>query len=498
MEGLTHARWQQLAARLGPRRWLVAAAAAVLLLAAGTALRGVVANPDATGPTVVVRRGPFEVYVQATAQLDARQSVTLSSDLPSNAAKIISLAPEGSAVSAGDLVVAFDPAPFELEVRKLENDLNDARLALGQAEAELQLLLQAGNQAKADAAEGVSALELNLRSLQEGDRPLRLAKARNDVVSARATAARAKEELSAQQEMFEAGFGSRAMVEEAQAANAEAENALALAEQSLEILGRVSLPGEIESARLELASKRRQRDASEQALLQQMAKQNALLLRARSAVAEIERLVAVAQEQLQKTRLVAPVSGFVVYKKVPVGGETRKVQVGDSVWNKQGFIVIPDMGSLIATVTVPEQEIGRVAPGQRVRLLPDAYPGLELAGAVTSVGMLATDEAPAAAGPGTGFEVRIGVDGVDARLRPGMRARATILTGSHGDVVHVPVEAVFYEQGKPVCFVWSWGAARRRDVQLGDTDGSYVVIRDGVEAGDRLLLTYPLDAGSRG
>ena len=43
-------------------------------------------------PTARVTQGPFEIHVNAAATIDARQSVTLSSDLPSNKAKLLYLA----------------------------------------------------------------------------------------------------------------------------------------------------------------------------------------------------------------------------------------------------------------------------------------------------------------------------------------------------------------------------------------------------------------------
>jgi multidrug resistance efflux pump len=468
------------------QRWYLLLAAAVGLAVLAGLGRSPLAGPADDTLTVAVSEGPFELQVSGTAVLDARQSVTLSSELPSNSGKLIWLVPDGALVKRGDIVARFDPAAFEAEVRDLERDLADAQAALMQAEAELQLQVQVGREGQAAADQAITSSSLRLKSLSDADRPLRLAQARNDVLAARTAAARAAEEHAAQQEMFEGGFGSRAMVDEAAAAEAEAGSQLALAQRALEVLEKVSLPGEIQQARLELESKQRERRYLEQANLQSLAKQNALLLRARSAVDELAGSVAAARARLALTSLAAPVPGFVVYKKVSVNGETRKVQIGDSVWNRHGFMVIPDMSALVATLNVPEQDVGRVAPGQPARLRPAAYPDLELAGSVESVGALAADGAE-----GNLFQVRLAVRGADARLRPGMRAEASVVTGRHEDVLRAPVEAVFFDRGEALCFVWSWGAPRRQRVVLGDSDGQYVIVREGLDRGDRLLLTWP-------
>ena len=61
--------------------------------------------------------------------LQALRSVTYASTIQSNQAKIVALAPEGKLVQKGDLLILFDAAPFEEEIRR-----NQALLAQAQAD----------------------------------------------------------------------------------------------------------------------------------------------------------------------------------------------------------------------------------------------------------------------------------------------------------------------------------------------------------------------------
>ena len=94
--------------------------------------------------------------------------MTYASTIQSNQAKIVALAPEGKLVQKGDLLILFDAAPFEEEIRK-----NQALLA--QAEAELlkareDLKLQAiQNQEELLAARlRVEKSDLEMKDVQEG------------------------------------------------------------------------------------------------------------------------------------------------------------------------------------------------------------------------------------------------------------------------------------------------------------------------------------------
>jgi len=77
-----------------------------------------------------VREGPFRVSLIESGTLQALRSVTYASTIQSNQAKIVALAPEGKLVQKGDLLILFDSAPFEEEIRR-------GQAALAQAEADL-------------------------------------------------------------------------------------------------------------------------------------------------------------------------------------------------------------------------------------------------------------------------------------------------------------------------------------------------------------------------
>ena len=89
------------------------------------------------------------------------------------------------------------------------------------------------------------------------------------------------------------------------------------------------------------------------------------------------------------------------------------------------------------------------------------------------------------------FDLEIDVEDADPRLRPGLSAKITILVEKMDDVVYAPVEAIFHENGKTIAYVKRGRHAEAVEVVCGNSNDKYVVIRDGLEPGDRVLLAQP-------
>lgn len=96
-------------------------------------------------PTIRVEAGPFVRRVPAEGALRAVKAtpIFVPPGVP-GPFRVGWLAPDGSRVEAGDVVVRFDPSEIEKELRSAEDDLKDARLRMDkeevQAGAELEKL----------------------------------------------------------------------------------------------------------------------------------------------------------------------------------------------------------------------------------------------------------------------------------------------------------------------------------------------------------------------
>lgn len=441
-------------------------------------------------PTAKVKRGSFSIYVVESATLDAKTSVTLSSELPSNQAKVLYLVPEGDLIQHGEIVAKFDPAPFEEAIQKLENEIKEEQAKLVQAQAEASL--QAGeNQGRLDnLAYQIKLAEIQLNNLKKSNMPLREAQAKQELSKAQAEYQTAKGEQATQEELFEQGFTKAKSLKEARD-NAQDKLALyRIKQRNYRSLKEVTLPAELKRAQLKLENSRVELESYRLANVQRTQKQKAIIQRSENKIDSLKQNLERAHGNLSKTVVKAPVSGIVLYKTMSISNEKRKPQVGDSLWNRQSFAVIPDLSSLVAYTNIRESEVGKLAEGQQTTVQPEAYPRLSLSGTVASIGTLASGEDDAASGANH-FRVRIALDEIDPKLRPGMTAKVSILARSYEDVLQLPVEAVFYRGQESVCFLWRDGSPRAVTLDLGENDGNYVVVNAGLEEGQEVMLTYP-------
>ena len=121
-------------------------------------------------PTVVVKRGRLDMKVYTEGELHARRSTMIVAPSVSGTLRIIRLAPTGSHVHSGDVVVEFDPSEQEYNLQENRYDLDEASQEIGKA--------------KADAAVQAAKDEVELLKAKFDVRRAELEVSKNELVSA--------------------------------------------------------------------------------------------------------------------------------------------------------------------------------------------------------------------------------------------------------------------------------------------------------------------------
>jgi HlyD family secretion protein len=470
--------------RQRPRR--AAALAAALVLAALLLYVLLGGDPAGDVATATVREGSFRVTIVEGGTLQALRSVTYASAIQSNQAKVVAMASEGKLVQKGDLLILFDAAPFEEEIRRSQAQLAQAEADLEKARQDLKLQAIQNSEDLAVARQKVERSDLELKDVEQGKGRLKEEEAAAAVTNAERELKKAEDAFEDLKPLLAEGFITKLELDQVVA---KAREDLVLAKRRRDSLVNFGRPLEVSQARSDALLTKDSVRQLESAAAFKVDQKKAAIGAAESRIQEASSKLALAQQQLARTEVRADVPGIVVYREVFFGSEQRKPQVGDQVWANQPLLILPDISKMVVETKVRETDIHKVEKNQKVRIHVEAYPDLELSGTVTLIGTLAQEEKERRGAKF--FGVTVQVNESDARLRPGMTARVEIQVEERAKALSVPLEAVFEREGRSFCYVVEGRQVRPREVVLGPSNQDFVVVENGLRRGDRVCLRDP-------
>lgn len=182
---------------------------------------------------------------------------------------------------------------------------------------------------------------------------------------------------------------------------------------------------------------------------------------------------ALAHKSLADTKVRAPFAGLVV---------ERKVSVGDFVTRGMKVATVVRITPLRVELSVPEQAVGQIAAGQRVRLLVDAYPGRIFDGRVRYV-------SPALRADQRALVAEAITANTDAVLKPGMFVTAEVELPATTPSLMVPSAAIQSSAGFSHVFVVRGDRVQQRLITPGAVVGDRTEVLNGLVAGETVALS---------
>ena len=185
--------------------------------------------------------------------------------------------------------------------------------------------------------------------------------------------------------------------------------------------------------------------------------------------------LAAAERNLADATVVSPIDGEITRRHVDMG---ELIQPGDLLFD------IVDIREVKVLMYVSEQDVTRLRQGQQAVLEVDGYPGLKFHGKLHTISAEADSETRT-------FPVEILVrnDGRPEKLLPGFIGRVGIRGRVFENAILIPEEVVVIRDGNPTVYVVASDTTSARIVEPGFKEHGYVLIRDGLEAGDRVIVT---------
>ena len=454
------------------------------------------ASVPATGTSAVAKRGDFKITVVEQGSFTAKESIPIKIQMESfhNQLTITKVAEAGVSVKKGEVILELDAselvqmkAQADVDVQTASNDVVQVTQDLAIQELKNRIDMERA-QYDVDAA----ALKLKKFIELEGPKAIKEAEAKiRDAINNRDEMTQNHKFLL---DMKKEDLVSEAEVKRAELAAKKAEGDLEIAQLTLELTKKFEQPLELQRLRNVHADAKSFQAAKQGELNAQTMQKRSALLRADSALKQKKALLDKVTNDLEHAVIKAPVDGIVLYGDASQmrWGMQFKVAVGEKVNPHYTLLTIPDLSAFKVKLGVNEAEVNKVKAGQSVLIRPEALPDAIFKGTIKSVGSVPSPREDWTSDPSRSkFEVEIEVEGVDPRLKPGMKGRVDIGVDEVKGAVHVPLDAVFEKDGKTFCYVVGATKPEERKVKVGRSSADFAEILEGLGEGEKVALYDP-------
>ncbi|HPV70868.1 MAG TPA: efflux RND transporter periplasmic adaptor subunit [Candidatus Magasanikbacteria bacterium] len=169
--------------------------------------------------------------------------------------------------------------------------------------------------------------------------------------------------------------------------------------------------------------------------------------------------------------------------RAPFDGVVAEVDIkkGDTVSSGSTAVILVTKQK-IATISLNESDIAKVAVGQKVNLTFDALEDLTITGEVAEVDSLGTTSQGVVS-----YNVKIAFDVQDDRVKSGMSINAEIITSSKADVLMVSSSAVKTFGSSNYVEILIDGVPQKKTVTIGDSNDTMTEIISGLAEGEEII-----------
>ncbi|MEN8203710.1 MAG: efflux RND transporter periplasmic adaptor subunit [Bacteroidota bacterium] len=246
-------------------------------------------------------------------------------------------------------------------------------------------------------------------------------------------------------------------------------------------------PSSREITRLELEKAELERDITLKKLKFLKQINDSELQKMKLKIKQQENRVDQAESKLNKLTITSTVDGCVIYEKLWSTGD--KVREGDITWGNMPIVRIPDLQSMQVKLEVSEADYKRLANNQTMHITVDAFPEIELKGAVkfkAPVGKPVKEKSNVKL-----FEVTASLDSTSFTIQPGLGVTCDILVKSVQDTIVIPVVSLFDEDSAKVVYVADEMKFIRKEVSVSEYNNKEAIITEGLTGQERLALMKP-------
>lgn len=433
------------------KKWIIGVIVAAAVIAGITLyVRG--KKPQTTYTTAEVEKGVLSQTVSVTGDLVAREEITLNFELGGRVADIF--VKEAQQVAAGDKIARLSDATLEKQLAQAKANLDAAMAKAGLTDEALREAEVAKENARDTLEETESLGDQNVRAAQ---------------VAVDNAQKYADDALSYYEKVVSDSGEDSSQAKSAKLTLTTARNSLESAKEALKSarsqadLSETNAKGALDTAKAKVKTiESRYTEKSDDA-----------------AVAAARASYELALENLGKATLISPVNGIITELN------NKKGEVLGTGVIKESFSRVMSLDMLIEA-NVSEADIVKVKLGGKAEVTFDALSPED----VFSGEVIEIDPAATVIQDVVYYGIKLRLENVDSRLKPGMSANIDLKTAQKEGVLMVPQRAVKEEEGavKYVDVLKADNTTERRNVETGlEGDEGMVEITKGLREGEKVV-----------
>jgi HlyD family secretion protein len=447
-------------------------------------------DPSPRGPTVSVHKGALTTAVDAQGFFEPVDpfEVRLRPKAYGGDLTITSVAPDGSAVKTGDVLLQLDPKTIQKQIAAAGNEAAASHAGLTRAQADSKL----------GEAQDALALKMQTDATQQAqdavkwwesvDGPNMLLNADLNVKNAQASVDDQQDELNELRKLYKGDDlttdTADIVVKRAVRSLENSKIALKEHQQNADKVKTYVYP----------ARKQQVLDAAEQAdgalAALKVAQAQTKVLRetgltsAEAATKAVDEHLADLKADKEKLTIRAPSDGMVLYGQL-VGGafqgvDDRSLRIGERIAPQQTVMTFYTPGKLRLHLDLPESKFFMLKAGVKATLTSVAFADQKFEGVCDSCPALAvnTQQGPV-------FNLTASCCSIDPRIVPGMRANLHADVPDAENLILVPNTAI---ANGNVWVKMADGRSERHAVVAGKSDGKQTEIRQGLNEGEDIFV----------
>ncbi len=193
--------------------------------------------------------------------------------------------------------------------------------------------------------------------------------------------------------------------------------------------------------------------------------------------------LALLEEQVAHCTIRAPHDGFVIY----ANNSDRQIFIepGVPVRQRQPLFYLPDLHEMEVVAMLHESIVDQVAPSMRAKVQVEGLDNRLMEGHVTAVAPMSLFNWRSDV---RYFEGIVKLEQVPNGLKPGMTAEVELAMPRLDNVLTVPSEAIWMENGHDVCFIVHDDGLERREIRVGQVTRELAQVTEGLEEGEQVVL----------